>query len=218
MIDFDALSVCDVLADGWQHRPRLLVDLTQNSPIWQAVQQGARFEEIIQAQMQSTQAEVSWGRYNEERFIYQETEHFADRQQNTLHLGVDLGVPAGVAVQSPLNAVIYSVKNNDHQGDYGPTVILQHHTEQGIFYTLYGHLGQDCLSLTVGQTLQAGEVFAHIGTPQENGGWPPHLHFQIVIDLEGKIGDYPGVVDPQNAEHFLRNCPNPNHILRVNLG
>ena len=218
MIDFDALTVCDVLADGWQHRPRLLVDLTKNSDIWRAVQQGTPFENVIQAQMKALNAEVSWGRYNEERFIYQDTEHFADRQQNTLHLGVDLGVPAGIAVCAPLEAEVYSVQNNNQQGDYGPTVILKHTTAQGVFHTLYGHLGQNCLSqLRVGQKLQGGEAFAQIGTTQENGGWPPHLHFQIVIDMEGKTGDYSGVANPQNADHFLRNCPDPNRLLRVDL-
>ncbi len=218
MLDLNKIPISDVLADGWQHRPRLIVDLTQNSVLWQGVQQGTDFGVLIQNQMQAINAEVSWGRYNEERFIYQDTNHFADRQQNTLHIGVDLGVPAGIAVQSPLDAIVHSIKNNQQVGDYGPTVILQHRVQENVFYTLYGHLAiRDLSALYEGKKIQSGEEFAHVGTTDENGGWPPHLHFQIIRDLQGKSGDYVGVVDPSEAAFYLTNCPDPNLLLRVNL-
>jgi murein DD-endopeptidase MepM/ murein hydrolase activator NlpD len=217
-IDISTIPVSDVLEDGWQHRPRLMVDLTKNSALWQSVQQGVPFDVLIKEQMRVINAEVSWGRYNENRFIYQDTEHFAERQQNTLHIGVDLGVPHGIIVQSPLDAIVHSVKNNQQVGDYGPTVILQHQINDRIFYTLYGHLStQDLTPLYKGKKIRSGEGFAHIGTTEENGGWPSHLHFQIIHDLQGRIGDYAGVVNPNESEFYLSNCPDPNTLLRVNL-
>jgi hypothetical protein len=51
--------------------------------------------------------------------------------------------------------------------------------------------------------------------PQENGQWPPHLHFQVIIDMEFKKGDYPGVCKLNEKEKYLRNCPNPDLILQM---
>jgi hypothetical protein len=54
----------------------------------------------------------------------------------------------------------------------------------------------------------------------ENGQWPPHLHFQIVVDMEipiaiGRKGDYPGVCKLSEKEKYLNNCPNPDLILQM---
>ena len=49
----------------------------------------------------------------------------------------------------------------------------------------------------------------------ENGNWPPHLHFQIIEDMELKEGDYPGVCTSANREKYLANCPNPDLILTL---
>ena len=47
----------------------------------------------------------------------------------------------------------------------------------------------------------------------ENGGWPAHLHFQIIGDLMGFIGDFPGVAKQSEIEEWLERCPDPNLIL-----
>jgi hypothetical protein len=54
----------------------------------------------------------------------------------------------------------------------------------------------------------------------ENARWPPHLHFQIVIDMEipiaiGKKGDYPGVCKLSEKEKYLNNCLDPDLILQM---
>jgi hypothetical protein len=48
-----------------------------------------------------------------------------------------------------------------------------------------------------------------LGTFEENGGWPPHLHFQIIRDMEGFLGDYPGVAKKSELDHYQNNCPDP---------
>ncbi len=84
------------------------------------------------------------------------------------------------------------------------------------FHTLYGHLSRSTLEhLSVGQSLAAGEVLAEVGDLQENGGWPPHLHFQIINDDPGDTGDYPGVAAPSERARFLELCPDPNLILGI---
>ena len=50
----------------------------------------------------------------------------------------------------------------------------------------------------------------------ENGHWPPHLHFQIILDMQLKEGDYPGVCKYSEREKYLANCPDPDLILQLN--
>ena len=60
-----------------------------------------------------------------------------------------------------------------------------------------------------------GEEIAHFGTPAENGNWPPHLHFQIIHDIEMKKGDYPGVCSYGEKDKYLQNCPDPDLVLNM---
>jgi hypothetical protein len=49
----------------------------------------------------------------------------------------------------------------------------------------------------------------------ENGHWPPHLHFQLIIDMGKAKGDYPGVCKYSEREKYLDNCPDPGFILSM---
>jgi murein DD-endopeptidase MepM/ murein hydrolase activator NlpD len=86
---------------------------------------------------------------------------------------------------------------------------MQHQIEDLIFYTLYGHLSERDLILEPGTLIPSGSTFAHFGTPKENGHWPPHLHFQVILDLQGASGDYPGVCAISERYFYQQNCPNP---------
>jgi len=91
-------------------------------------------------------------------------------------------------------------------GNYGPTVILFHPTEK--IYSLYGHLGNaDLLHLEAGAPIAKGQLLCHLGEPHENGGWPPHLHFQLIRDMQGFKGDYPGVCSLRDLNFYANNCP-----------
>ncbi|OBX23214.1 MULTISPECIES: peptidoglycan DD-metalloendopeptidase family protein [Bizionia] len=166
------------------------------------------------------QAQVAYGGYNEKRNIYKRSAYFnqqnADTERN-IHLGLDLWIAAGTAVFSPLEGVIHSLANNANYGDYGPTLILEHQINDVVFYTLYGHLSLDSLTDNkVGDSVKRGEQIATLGTAEVNGDYAPHLHFQIIHDLEGFEGDYPGVCSKKNLDHFLQNCPDPNLLLKLN--
>ena len=62
-------------------------------------------------------------------------------------------------------------------------------------------------------TIPAGSAFAQIGARPLNGNWPPHLHFQLVADMQGNRGDYPGVVRADELDYYRRNCPDPTSLL-----
>ena len=98
----------------------------------------------------------------------------------------------------------------------GPTVILDHELDGIHFCTLYGHLSCTTLDgIHIGAILDAGDVLGEVGDVHENGGWPPHLHFQVIREMPGPEGDYPGVAAPSEREHFLAQCPDPNLILGI---
>ena len=102
-------------------------------------------------------------------------------------------------------------------GDYGPTLILQHKINGFTFHTLYGHLSLESLSdKKIGDKITKGEQIATLGLPPTNGDYAPHLHFQIIIDMENKTGDYPGVCSEKTLEYYANNCPNPNVLLKIN--
>ena len=86
-----------------------------------------------------------------------------------------------------------------------------------IFYTLYGHLSLRSIeNISVGKAVVKGTVFAEFGKPEENGMWPPHLHFQIIENLGAYKGDYPGVCRYSERESYLANCPDGDLILSLN--
>jgi 4-aminobutyrate aminotransferase-like enzyme len=60
-----------------------------------------------------------------------------------------------------------------------------------------------------------GQRIGRIGSPPGNGDWPPHLHFQVVTDLLGRRGDFPGVAPASRRNVWLSLCPDPNLVLRI---
>ncbi len=66
-----------------------------------------------------------------------------------------------------------------------------------------------------GQAIEKREWIGAFGEPAENGHWPPHLHFQLIIDTEGMKGDYPGVCKYSEREKYLANCPDADLILNM---
>lgn len=134
-----------------------------------------------------------------------------------LHLGTDIWGDEGTPIFAPLGGMIHSFAFNNHYGDYGATLILVHQLDGFPFYTLFGHLSlKDIANISSGQYVNRGQEIAHFGLPHENGHWPPHLHFQIILDMELYEGDYPGVCRYSERDKYLNNCPDPDVILRMN--
>ncbi|RYY63542.1 MAG: peptidase M23 [Chitinophagaceae bacterium] len=177
-----------------------------------------RFSAWVEDLLHRKGARYGVGGYNEHRTIYARAEKFdtSSEEPRRLHLGIDIWGPAGTPVSTPLDGTVHSFADNNVFGDYGGTVILQHVVNGFVFHTLYGHLSRASLQgKAEGQAVRAGTQIATFGVAEENGHWPPHLHFQVIIDMQGKWGDYPGVCRYSQRESWLRNCPDPNVLLRV---
>lgn len=195
-----------------------------------------RFTEYIQQTMKEQRARYGFGGYDEHRTLYARSTHFdhaipvagseAARTSSTsaavnneprrLHLGIDIWGPAGTKVMAPLDGIIHSFAFNNNDSDYGATLILTHQLEGVPFHTLYGHLSLNSLkNLYEGQPVRRGEVIAEFGMRFENGNWPPHLHFQLIRDMQSWKGDYPGVCKFSERAQWLENCPDPNLVLQM---
>ncbi len=154
------------------------------------------------------------GGYLEDRSVYKDTDLFQGDVERSIHIGADVFMPAGTPLYAPLGASVHSFANRQVYGDYGPVIILQHRLDDFVFHTLYGHLNEDSLTgLEDGKTIAAGEKIAEIGPRPVNGNWAPHLHFQLIRDMQGYQGDYPGVVRPGEIDFFRENCPDPGALL-----
>ena len=206
IVDFnsssDALLPLDFTANNIELTTDILAD-TDLFSIW------------VNNKLVDANAKYGIGGYNEHRTIYSRSEHFDTVEEpRRLHLGTDIWGPAETPIYNFYDATVHSFKFNDNFGDYGATIILKYQLGDLILYGLYGHLSlASLIGLAEGQFIPAGKQFATFGVKEENGYWPPHLHFQLMFDMEGKEGDYPGVCQFSKKDIYLENCPDPALIL-----
>lgn len=178
------------------------------------------YEHYIQEYLDNHRAKIAFGGYREHRNLYQRSTVFKnqDSDERNIHIGLDLWINESAPIYAALDGTIHSFQNNDSLGDYGPTLILKHQIENVTFHTLYGHLSLNSLEdKKIGAFVKKGEQIANLGLPPINGDYAPHLHFQIIIDMENKVGDYPGVCSSKKLAFYLTNCPDPNLLLKIKL-
>ncbi len=174
----------------------------------------------IQEYLDNHQAKIAFGGYNEHRSLYQKSTVFKNQNsdERNIHIGLDLWINESAPIYAALDGTIHSFQNNDSLGDYGPTLILKHQIENFTFHTLYGHLSLNSLEgKKTGDFVKKGEQIANLGLPTINGDYAQYLHFQIIIDIENKVGDYSGVCSSKKLAFYLANCPDPNLLLKINL-
>ena len=182
----------------------------------------ADFSNRVFQKMRSDGLTLGIGRFMEPRGFYLadqfEGRSGDPRESRTIHLGIDVFQEPGTEIHAPLAGRVHTVRENKNRLDYGPTLILEHSAPSGLFWTLYGHLEKASVeNLKTGDSIDAGQPIARIGTYPENGDWPPHLHFQIITDLMGFEGNFPGVALPRDRTVWASFCPNPNLILNLPL-
>jgi 4-aminobutyrate aminotransferase-like enzyme len=213
-----------ILDADLRNAPSLVFDLGVGSTFLGANPDTSKTEvltEKIFAEMKRTGFQAGVGRYEEARTLYTSAlfggGNNPAEERRTIHLGIDLFVEPGAALRAPLDGVVHILANNTAPQDYGPLVILRHETGEGEeFFTLYGHLTRDTLNgLKTGQRIAQGETFARVGTALENGGWPPHVHFQIILDLLDLGADFPGVAYASQRSVWTSLSPDPNLLLGI---
>ena len=165
-----------------------------------------------QNNFQNVKSPFSIGKYNEKRPNMYKGKLF-EKTNRFIHMGIDIGAPAGTDVKSFYDGEIFLFKNNNLELDYGYTIITKHKFNDKIVYALYGHLSKSSiLNKKIGQKIYSGETIAYVGKKEENGGWPPHVHFQLSL-IEPKNCDLPGVVSQKDHDIALKLFPDPRLVL-----
>jgi 4-aminobutyrate aminotransferase-like enzyme/Ser/Thr protein kinase RdoA (MazF antagonist) len=220
----NAGSSASILETQVRSAPSLVFDLSVGSTFLGAdpsAGEPGKLTQKIFSEIRHAGADFGVGRYDEPRSLYTSPLFGASadlaEERRTIHLGIDLFVEAGTPLRMPLDGVVHIVANNSAPLDYGPLVILRHETGDGEkFFTLYGHLARETpSSLRAGQPVGRGERFARVGSSEENGGWTPHLHFQIILDLLELGADFPGVACASQRALWTSLSPDPNLLLGI---
>ena len=176
------------------------------------------YEVFIQNQLEAHNGKIMYGGYIETRNLYKRSTVFKNPnvEERNIHIGLDLWINEQAPIFAALEGKIHSFQNNTALGDYGPTIILEHEIDNFKIHTLYGHLSEVSLEgKKVGDTVQKGQQIATLGLPPINGDYAPHLHFQLIIDMQEKFGDYPGVCSETTLAFYKQNCPDPNGLLKI---
>ena len=153
----------------------------------------------------------SIGKYDELRPGMYNTEIF--HGERFLHVGIDIGAPIGTPCMAFTDGEVSHFGYNPEPGDYGNVLITKHKLDGVSLWALYGHLSSESIENKIlGQKVVAGEVVAWFGDESENGGWEPHLHFQLSL-IEPETHDMPGVVAPEDRKQALKDYPDPRLVL-----
>jgi 4-aminobutyrate aminotransferase-like enzyme/Ser/Thr protein kinase RdoA (MazF antagonist) len=196
------------------------LDLSAGSPIVSsnpADNAAEPFTRRVFERMREAGAVVAVGGYDEPRLIYSTDVYATGKvtdERRTVHMAVDLTLPAGAPLFAPLDGIVHGFENATDRLDYGPVIVLRHEQGPAVFYTLYGHLSAESLDgLYVGKSIAQGERFAALGAPPVNGDWWPHVHFQIITDMLDIPCNFNGVALNSQRSTWRSISPDPNLIL-----
>jgi murein DD-endopeptidase MepM/ murein hydrolase activator NlpD len=148
-----------------------------------------------------------------------------------IHMGIDIGAAVGTPVYAAADGVVHSVGYNPAELDYGHVIVTEHVLacksgsgddsdgdgvcggESRRVWMLYGHLSAESTAGKIaGCRVARGEVLGWMGDVHENGGWPPHVHFQLSM-AEPRTHDLPGVVSTAQHADALARYPDPRMVL-----
>ena len=96
----------------------------------------------------------------------------SSRIRSSDHTGLDIGVAKGTPIKAVASGTVTAAQ---YTGAYGNLVKIDH--GNGV-ETWYAHT--NTMKVTVGQTVQAGDIIATVGTTGNSTG--PHLHLEIRIN------------------------------------
>lgn len=230
--------MCHTVIPVGHHVDYFPVDFSIRNPYWKhhditlPLKQQQYLKERIKAKGKS----IGYGGFLEERGLYRGSARFQNGAERNIHLGLDIWASAGMAVCSVLSGKLHSVGILRDKGNYGGVVIMEHDYQGKPIYVLYGHLSHDSIKRFLGKyrfreretdkistsliaipeqpvLLPKNFILGKLGVPEENGGYAPHLHFQVIKDLGGFVGDYPGVASKEELLEIQDNLMDPGKFL-----
>ncbi|WP_309615573.1 M23 family metallopeptidase [Salinibacterium sp.] len=113
---------------------------------------------------------------------------------STDHTGTDFNPGAGYPIQA-ISAGIVTEAGWDSTG-YGNRVVVQHVIDGTVVSSLYAHLQDDSIAVSIGDTVARGQLLGLVGSTGQSTG--AHLHLSIIVGGE-MIDPYPWLVEHVNS-------------------
>ena len=173
-----------------------------------------QFQEYVFSELDLNKKFWGVGKYLEERSSLLRFYPQMIEEERVIHLGLDIIVPAGFKLFSPISGKVHLASKEEGLGNFGGIIILEHEIGEVRFYTMYGHLNSNHI-VEVGQTVNAGEHFANIGESQDSGGWFTHTHLQILTEKamqEGRSNQ--GYIAKKDLDQIENLFPSPYFLFR----
>ncbi|HEV7667576.1 MAG TPA: aminotransferase class III-fold pyridoxal phosphate-dependent enzyme [Thermoanaerobaculia bacterium] len=181
-------------------------------------------------------AEIGLGLYGEARLLGPIPPE-PGTEPATIQLGAELFLPEGSEIRSPFAGTLVEVLETDA----GPRLLIEHaaltpgpspkgrgeQSKNGSvqFSPLpLGEgpgvralwLGLDADSLpAIGTVIACGAPIGRVAGPEGNGGWPPHIHLQLLVDDLGLGARFPTAVRPSERAVWQTLSPDPTELLGV---
>ncbi len=171
----------------------VLISLDDNSGIYEQIDMSSQrdFQEYTLAMTEKASTNCALSMFLEPRRKLMQAHNCVDMLEadRTIHLGLDISLPAGSRVVAPLDGVVIESEYEKGKGQYGGMAVLEHVLQDGRkVYAVYGHLDREHLP-AVGSRILAGELISVLGDFSSNGDWFTHLHLQVVT-TEGRENGY----------------------------
>lgn len=210
------------------HPAAVALDLTPESPAVDPVRAAETLGDAVRRATDAGGAGIALGRYREPRLpevFPAPTKH--SEEPRTVTLGIEVFAPAGETVAAPLPGEV-AASGPERDAGRGFRVELRHRTDSARFRTIYRGLSPPNPEIAVGAVLEAGDPLGVLASPEENGGWPSHLHFMVVAEPDEEpppgtppepLGDRIGPTGRASDLAVLSAlCPDPSAFLSGFLG
>jgi len=187
------------------------ISLGEDSPFIKQISTLSQYDLNELIKQIHSDSRVTWslsGDKESRKVLYAQNETIT-REGRTAHVGIDINVPAGTVLYSPLDAEVIMIEYDAEIGSYGWFTVLKCNEGVEDFYLLFGHVAKDGLA-PVGTKLKKGDAFAKIGDFHENGNWFHHVHFQVITQRgfeEGWVNR--GLCRPEQFSTIDELCPCP---------
>lgn len=101
------------------------------------------------------------------------TSHWGPRW-NSFHHGIDIAQGGTVPIYAAAGGTVIRSYESD---SYGETVMIRHNLNGVHYETVYAHMRTGSRKVSVGQTVQQGQLLGYMGNTGQSYG--QHLHFEI---------------------------------------
>ncbi len=132
----------------------------------------------------------------------------------TIQLGAELFLPAGSEIRALCAGRVVEIL----QPEADVRVLMEHPAlplvPGRIFRTLWLGLAADSLP-AVGTALDRGDPIGRVAAPKENGGWPPRVRLQILLDDLGLGARFPTAARPSERAVWQALSPDPTAWLGI---